>query len=208
MQSTGAVSLYFSLPIRNTFGLPLCTMLPLGSLFVLGQIELDLPVTTLKGRDRYETPRFQGWQYPPSGRRSKRCSVPWRICSIQQAFGGTLCQENVIATQLWIEQTGHHMKCANPQCRKELIYLREGRLEAHELEIPYRERLPLDNGFPTNPVPTKFFWLCGTCVKTHSIKRWTNSGLVVEFSAVKFGPTRTLVGGESDPVGTTTMLSA
>jgi hypothetical protein len=40
------------------------------------------------------------------------------------------------------------MQCANPQCRKELIYLSKGRLEAHELEIPSREGLPLDSGFP------------------------------------------------------------
>jgi hypothetical protein len=103
---------------------------------------------------------------------------------------------------------GHLMQCANPQCRKELIYLREGRIEAHELEIPSRERLPLDNGFPANPVPSKFFWLCGECMKTHTIKRWTTSGLVVEFSAVEFGPGRMLTGEESDPISTTTLLSA
>jgi hypothetical protein len=100
------------------------------------------------------------------------------------------------------------MQCANPQCRKELIYLREGRIEEHELEIPSRECLPFDNGFPANPVPSKFFWLCGECMKTHTIKRWTTSGLVVEFRSVKFGPCRMLIGGESDPIVAPTLLSA
>jgi serine/threonine protein kinase len=30
-------------------------------------------------------------------------------------------------------------------------------------------------------LPSKFFWLCGECAKTHIVKRWTTSGLVVVF---------------------------
>jgi hypothetical protein len=72
------------------------------------------------------------------------------------------------------------MQCANPLCSKELLYLREGRIELLELEShadhPFR---PDDGAFAMNCLPSKFFWLCGECAKTLIVKRWTTSGLVL-----------------------------
>jgi hypothetical protein len=72
------------------------------------------------------------------------------------------------------------MQCANPQCSKELLYLREGGLWLLELESHADDQLPPDDGaFAMRSLPSKFFWLCGECIKTHIVKRWTTSGLVV-----------------------------
>ncbi len=72
------------------------------------------------------------------------------------------------------------MQCANPQCSKELLYLREGTLELLELESPSDNQLRPDEGaFAMRSLPSKFFWLCGECAKTHIVKRWTTSGLVL-----------------------------
>jgi hypothetical protein len=74
------------------------------------------------------------------------------------------------------------MQCANPQCSRELLYFREGTLELLELESESdsdgRVR-PDDSAFAMNSLPSKFFWLCGQCAKTHVVKRWTTSGLVL-----------------------------
>src|SRR3984957_4838844 len=71
------------------------------------------------------------------------------------------------------------MQCANPQCSKELLYFREGRLELLELDShaqdPFR---PGDRAFAIRSLPRKFFWLCGDCAKTYTVKRWTPSGLI------------------------------
>jgi hypothetical protein len=72
-------------------------------------------------------------------------------------------------------------QCANPQCSNELLYLREGRLQLFELESPADDPLrPDDGAFAMNSLPSKFFWLCGECAKTHIAKRWMSSGLVLE----------------------------
>ncbi len=72
------------------------------------------------------------------------------------------------------------MQCANPQCLKELLYLREGRLELLELEPHAGDQpLPDDDAFAMRPLPSKCFWLCGACAITYIVKRWTRSGLVV-----------------------------
>jgi hypothetical protein len=64
---------------------------------------------------------------------------------------------------------------------KELLYLREGGLWLLELESYAEDQLPPDDGaFAMRSLPSKFFWLCGECTKTHIVKRWTTSGLVVE----------------------------
>jgi hypothetical protein len=71
-------------------------------------------------------------------------------------------------------------QCANPTCSKELLYLREGRLELLELEAHAGDPFPPEDGaFAMRPLPSKLFWLCGECAKTHLVKRWTASGLVV-----------------------------
>jgi hypothetical protein len=71
-------------------------------------------------------------------------------------------------------------QCANPQCFKELLYLREGRLELLQLEPHVGDQpLPDDGAFAMRPLPSKCFWLCGECAITYIVKRWTPSGLVV-----------------------------
>jgi hypothetical protein len=72
------------------------------------------------------------------------------------------------------------MQCANPHCSKELLYLREGRLEMLELESHADDQSPPEDGaFAMRPLPSKLFWLCGECTKIHMVKRWTTSGLEV-----------------------------
>jgi hypothetical protein len=71
-------------------------------------------------------------------------------------------------------------QCANPQCSNELLYLREGRLQLFELESHADDPLRPDEGaFAMNSLPSKCFWLCGECAKTHIAKRWVSSGLVL-----------------------------
>ena len=76
---------------------------------------------------------------------------------------------------------GKHNSCANPQCSKELLYLREGSLQLLELESDSDDQSEQDDGaFATKHLRSKFFWLCGECSKTHIVKQWTTSGLVLE----------------------------
>jgi hypothetical protein len=71
-------------------------------------------------------------------------------------------------------------RCVNPQCSKELLYLREGSLRWLELESDSDDQSPQDDGaFAMKALRGKFFWLCGECAKTHVVKRWTTSGLVL-----------------------------
>jgi hypothetical protein len=73
-------------------------------------------------------------------------------------------------------------QCANPQCSKELLYLREGRLALLDMEWHATDQPPPDDGaFAVRSLPSCLFWLCGECAKTYLVKRWTNSGLVVVF---------------------------
>jgi hypothetical protein len=72
------------------------------------------------------------------------------------------------------------MQCANPQCSKELLYLREGTIELLELESHSDNQFrPDDGAFAMRFLPSKSFWLCGECAKTLIVKRWTTSGLVL-----------------------------
>ena len=72
------------------------------------------------------------------------------------------------------------LQCANPQCSKELFYLREGTLNLLEMESHSDDQFQSDVGaFAMKSVPSKFFWLCGECAKTHIVRRWTTSGLVL-----------------------------
>jgi hypothetical protein len=93
------------------------------------------------------------------------------------------------------------MQCVNPQCSRELIYLREGRLELLELEPHSRDHAHADEGgFPIKYLPSRFFWLCGMCSQTHFIRRWTSAGLVLESDAGKLDTFRTFSGGRSTMV--------
>ena len=72
------------------------------------------------------------------------------------------------------------MRCANPQCSKELLYLREGSLQLLALESDSDEESKRDDGaFAMKPLRSRYFWLCGECSKTHIVKRWTTSGLIL-----------------------------
>jgi hypothetical protein len=72
------------------------------------------------------------------------------------------------------------MQCANPQCSKELLYLREGTLNLLEMELHSDDQFRSDVGaFGMRSVPSKYFWLCGECTKTLIVKRWTTSGPVL-----------------------------
>src|SRR5271170_2937349 len=73
---------------------------------------------------------------------------------------------------------GSVMHCANPQCSKELLYLREGTLRLLELESQSDDKFrPDDGAFATRSLPSKYFWLCGGCTKTQIVKRWATSGV-------------------------------
>jgi hypothetical protein len=72
------------------------------------------------------------------------------------------------------------MRCANPKCSKELLYLREGSLQLLALEPDSDNQFSQDDGaFATKPLRSRFFWLCGECSKTHIVKQWTTSGIVL-----------------------------
>ena len=72
------------------------------------------------------------------------------------------------------------MQCANPKCSKELLYLREGSLQLLALESDSDDQSRQDDGaFAMKPLRSRFFWLCGECSKTHIVKRWTTSGVVL-----------------------------
>jgi hypothetical protein len=89
---------------------------------------------------------------------------------------------NPLSNQPAIVGSEHNLavRCANPQCSKELLYLREGRLELLELESHSDNQLRRDDGaFAMKFLPSKLFWLCGECAQTHIVKRWTTSGLVL-----------------------------
>ena len=89
---------------------------------------------------------------------------------------------NPLSNQPGIVETKRNlaMQCANPQCSKELLYLREGRIELLELESHADDQFrPDDGAFAMNSLPSKYFWLCGECAETYILKRWTTSGLVL-----------------------------
>ena len=72
------------------------------------------------------------------------------------------------------------MRCANRECSKELLYLREGSLQLLELQSDSDDPFRQDDGaFAIKPLRSRYFWLCGECTKTHMVKRWTTSGLVL-----------------------------
>ena len=71
-------------------------------------------------------------------------------------------------------------RCANPECSKELLYLREGSLQLLELQSDSDDQSHQDDGaFAMKPLRSRYFWLCGECSKTHIVKQWTTSGLVL-----------------------------
>jgi hypothetical protein len=98
-------------------------------------------------------------------------------------------------------------QCANPQCFKELLYLREGRLELLELEPHADDQLrPDDGAFAMRPLPSKCFWLCGECAITFILKRWTASGLVVVLRDQNVGDTHPDLVARGANTGRTSLL--
>jgi hypothetical protein len=98
--------------------------------------------------------------------------------SIQKEFG----VRNPPSDRLSVVEGKHNpaTRCANPQCSKELLYLRDGSLRWLELESNSDDQFPQGDGaFAMKPLRGKFFWLCGECAKTHFVKRWTTSGLIL-----------------------------
>jgi hypothetical protein len=99
------------------------------------------------------------------------------------------------------------MHCANPQCSKELLYLREGTLRLLELEPqsdgPIR---PDDGAFGMRAFPSKYFWLCGECTKTHIVKRWTTSSVVLVSRGLKTAGSHASLADPPDIAATTRPL--
>jgi hypothetical protein len=98
--------------------------------------------------------------------------------SIQKEFG----VPNAPSDRLSVVEGKHNSatRCANLQCSKELLYLREGSLQLLELESDSNDQPDQDDGaFAMKPLRSKYFWLCGECSKTHIVKQWTTSGLVL-----------------------------
>ena len=93
------------------------------------------------------------------------------------------------------------MQCPNPQCAKELRYLRDGRVELLELEPTSHNPEQTDgDGFPVKSLPSRFFWLCGDCAKTHVIARWRTTGPVLLLRTQSMDMMHALVGeGTSAP---------
>jgi hypothetical protein len=92
----------------------------------------------------------------------------WDVKNSPSNRSGIVWRKRSLATQ-----------CANPQCSKELLYLREGRLALLEMESHANDQPPDDGAFAMRPLPSRFFWLCGECANTYVVKRWTPSGLAV-----------------------------
>ena len=108
---------------------------------------------------------------------------------------------------VWRKRSSLTMQCANPQCFKELLYLREGRLELLELEPHADDQLrPDDGAFAMRPLPSKCFWLCGECAITYILKRWTASGLVVVLRNQNAADSHPDLAARAAYTGTTTPL--
>jgi hypothetical protein len=72
------------------------------------------------------------------------------------------------------------MRCANPKCRATAENLLKGILKLIEFETPPDERLLYAaGGFPVCSARTRYFWLCETCSKHLTIKKWNSTRLVL-----------------------------
>lgn len=73
-----------------------------------------------------------------------------------------------------------NMSCANPDCKAELKYLRGGRLFLMEKRPKVPHLASYDPPGSTRPVMMRrYFWLCESCAKTYSIRRWTDDGVEI-----------------------------
>jgi hypothetical protein len=53
------------------------------------------------------------------------------------------------------------------------------------------------DGFPVKSLPSKFFWLCGDCAKTHIIARWTTTGPILMYRTQSMQMMHASVGEET-----------
>src|SRR5580704_999800 len=58
-----------------------------------------------------------------------------------------------------------HMKCANPHCRTEVLYLRSGTL--HSIDCVEDE---------SRAVKRRIIWLCDSCKQLFSVEPWRSPG--------------------------------
>jgi hypothetical protein len=73
------------------------------------------------------------------------------------------------------------MRCANPKCSVELVYLRGGSVQLLELEsLPSVSSDGEDYEFSIQPSPRRFFWLCDECSHTFVVRHWTPLGVILE----------------------------
>lgn len=76
------------------------------------------------------------------------------------------------------------MRCANPQCSTEVLYLRDGSLQLLQYEPDSDYTLDGEEGaFPMRSLPCRFFWLCEACTRLYVMKQWTARGLVLSLRA-------------------------
>jgi hypothetical protein len=102
----------------------------------------------------------------------------WHLLSIQKEFGVRNSPSDRLSAVEGKQNSA--TQCANLPCSKELLYLREGSLRLLELESDSDDLSLQDDGaFAMKPLRGKFFWLCGECSKTHIVKQWTISGVVL-----------------------------
>lgn len=72
------------------------------------------------------------------------------------------------------------MHCANPECARPADDIRFGTLRLLEMDALPADRITgSDAGFPVCAVSSRYFWLCGECSKTLSIKKWTPAGILL-----------------------------
>jgi hypothetical protein len=72
------------------------------------------------------------------------------------------------------------MRCANPKCRATAENLLKGILKLMEFETPPDERLLYAaGGFPVCSAQTRYFWLCESCSKHLTVKKWNSTGPVL-----------------------------
>ena len=118
--------------------------------------------------------------------------------------------DDSVSTQSGIVKGKHSfaMHCANVQCSKELLYLREGALKLLELESQSDDQIIWqgDSSFAMRSVPSKYFWLCGECAETYIVKRWTTSGIVMVPRSRQTAGSHPRLGAHPVPAGTTLPL--
>lgn len=115
-----------------------------------------------------------------------RCGAPMSSQKESELHDELSTQPSIVGNQHSLA-----MHCANPECSKELLYLREGTLRLLELEpLSDGQFRPDDGAFATRSLPSMYCWVCGECTKTHIVKRWTRSGVVLVSRSLKTAGSR------------------